>query len=305
MSIRISVIICTYNRVQFLPQTFEALAEQTLSPDCFEIILVDNNSRDNTPDICSDFRINNPDLNFKYVLETRQGLSFARNRGIMESHSDLLVFIDDDAFPEKEYLYNILRFFESNPDAAAAGGRIYPLFESKRPAWMPDILMSLVSVIDLGDKVCLFKKKFPIGANMVFRKATIQKYGPFNVNLGRRGDNLEGAEEKDLFLKIIGGGENVYYIPDAIVHHVIPDKRLKFDFFCRQAIGIGYSEKVRARNISTTTYFKSLFKEFLKWGVSWFMCFYYCLTFRFSMGWRLIIFRWYVSKGMIFKKNIV
>lgn len=305
MSIRISVIICTYNRVQFLPRIFEALAAQTLSSDCFEIILIDNNSRDKTSDICSDFRINNPHLNFQYVLETQQGLSFARNRGIIESHRDLLVFIDDDAFPEKEYLHNILRFFESNPDAAAGGGRIYPLFEGKRPAWMPDILMSLVSVIDLGNKVCLFKKKFPIGANMIFRRTTIQKYGPFNVNLGRRGDNLEGAEEKDLFLKIIAGKEKVFYIPDAIVHHVIPDKRLTFDFFRRQAIGIGYSEKVRSQNISTTTYFKSLFKELLKWGISWVMCFYYWVTFRFSMGWRLIIFRWYVSKGMIFIKNIV
>lgn len=303
MNPKVSVIICTYNRAQFLPQVLQGLAIQTLAPDLFEIILVDNNSKDQTAEICTDFRQKNPSINFRYVLETRQGLSFARNRGIDEAQSDILVFIDDDAIPEKEYLYHISRFFETTPDAAAAGGRIYPLFESKRPVWMPDILTSLVAAIDLGDHVCLFKKKFPIGANMIFRKSTIRKYGPFNVNLGRRGDNLEGAEEKDLFLRVTKAGEKVYYIPDAIVHHFIPDKRLTFAFFRRQALGIGYSEKVRAKNISRPTYFKSLIKEALKWIVSFLMCLYYCITLRFSMGWRLLIFRYYVTKGL-FKSNI-
>lgn len=303
MNTKVSVIICTYNRAQFLPRVLDGLAVQTLSRDSFEIVLVDNNSKDQTKEVCIHFQQAQPSLSFRYILESRQGLSFARNRGIEEAQSELLVFIDDDAIPEKEYLYNIVRFFESTPDAAAAGGRIHPLFESKRPGWMPDILISLVSAIDLGNRVCLFTKKFPIGANMMFRKTAIQKHGSFNVNLGRRGDNLEGAEEKDLFLRIMGAGEKVYYIPDAIVHHFIPDKRLTFGFFRRQAMGIGYSEKVRAKNISPATYFKSLFKEMLKWGASFLMCLYYCLTLRFKMGWRLLIFRWYVTKGL-FKTSI-
>ena len=304
MNIKVSVIICTYNRVQFLPEAFDSLAAQTLPSENFEIIVVDNNSQDNTTEVCLAFQQTQPSINFRYILETNQGLSFARNRGINEAQSKLLVFIDDDAIPEKEYLHNIVHFFETTPDAAAAGGRIYPRFESKRPDWLPDILISLVSAIDLGDNVCLFKKKFPIGANMILRKETIDKYGSFNVNLGRRGNNMEGAEEKDLFFRIMGDGGKVYYIPNAIVHHFIPDKRLSFEFFCRQAIGIGYSEKIRAKNISSTTYLKSLIKEAIKWGVSGLMCLYYCLTFRIRMGWRLVIFRWYVSKGLLFTSKL-
>lgn len=301
MNLKVSVIICTYNRVAYLPRTLEALASQTVPCQDFEILLIDNNSRDNTPEVCRDFQEKHPELNFRYLVESRQGLSFARNRGIDEAQSDVLIFIDDDAFATPDYLQNTIRFFESTPDAAAAGGRIYPLFESKRPDWLPDILMSLMSVIDLGDQVCLFKKKFPIGANMSFRRKTIQAYGNFNVKLGRRGDNLEGAEEKDLFLKIIAAGEKVYYIPDAIVQHVIPEKRLSFDHFRRQAIGIGYSERVRSQEVSSLAYFKSLFRECLKWGVSWVMCLGYWLTLRFQKGWRLVIFRWYVSKGLLTK----
>lgn len=301
MNLKVSVIICTYNRVAYLPRALEALASQTVPCQDFEILLIDNNSRDNTPEVCRDFQEKHPELNFRYLVESRQGLSFARNRGIDEAQSDVLIFIDDDAFAAPDYLQNTIRFFESTPDAAAAGGRIYPLFESKRPDWLPDILMSLMSVIDLGDQVRLFKKKFPIGANMSFRRKAIQAYGNFNVKLGRRGDNLEGAEEKDLFLKIIAAGEKVYYIPDAIVQHVIPEKRLSFDHFRRQAIGIGYSERVRSQEVSPLAYFKSLFRECLKWGVSWVMCLGYWLTLRFRKGWRLIIFRWYVSKGLLTK----
>ena len=301
MNLKASVIICTYNRVAYLPRTLEALATQTVPCQDFEIVLVDNNSPDNTPEVCREFGEKHPELNFRYLTESRQGLSFARNRGIDEAQSDILVFIDDDAFAAPDYLQNLIRFFEATPDAAAAGGRIYPLFESKRPDWLPEILMSLMSVIDLGNQVCLFKKKFPIGANMAFRRKTIQTYGNFNVKLGRRGDKLEGAEEKDLFLKIRTAGEKVYYIPDATVRHVIPDKRLSFDHFRRQAIGIGYSERVRSRDISSFAYFKSLFREGLKWGVSGVMCLGYWLTFRFHKGWRLIVFRWYVSKGLFTK----
>ena len=301
MNPKVSVIICTYNRVAYLPRTLAALAAQSEPCQDFEILLIDNNSRDGTLEVCREFQYTHPELNFRYMTESRQGLSFARNRGIDEAQSDILVFIDDDAFATPDYLQNLIRFFESTPDAAAAGGRIYPLFESKRPDWLPDILMSLMSVIDLGDRVCLFKKKFPIGANMAFRRKTIQAYGNFNVKLGRRGDKLEGAEEKDLFLKIIAAGEKVYYVPDAVVQHVIPDKRLSFDHFRRQAIGIGYSERIRSKDISSTAYLKSLFREVLKWGVSWAMCFGYWLTLRFRKGWRLIVFRWYVSKGLVTK----
>ena len=265
-------------------------------------MLIDNNSKDRTVEICRDFKEKYPELNFKYILESKQGLSFARNRGLDEAKGELLVFIDDDACPEKEYVQNIIHFFDNTPDAVAAGGRIYPVFESKRPIWMSDILLSLVSVLDLGDKVCLFKKKYPIGANMIFRRDTIQKYGRFNVLLGRRGDNLEGAEEKELFLRIISSNGKVYYIPNVIVHHMIPDQRLSFDYFRRQALGVGYSEGVRVRNISFAVYLNSLFKEVLKWGVTVVLCFYYCLSFRFQKGWRLLIFRRYVSEGLLSKE---
>jgi GT2 family glycosyltransferase len=191
-------------------------------------------------------------------------------------------------------------FYQKTPDAAATGGRVYPNFESKRPRWMSHFLVPLTSALDMGNKVRVFKRRyFPIGANMAFRASIFKKYGNFHVELGRKKLNLAGAEEKDMFYRIMSAGEKVYYIPQAVVHHYIPDHRLTFSFFKRQAVGIGFSERYRAKNISTGEYALSLFLEALKWGATFFLSLFYLITLRPIKAWRLIVFRWYVSSGLL------
>ena len=165
-------------------------------------------------------------------------------------------------------------------------------------------MLSLASTLNLGEHVRLFKKKYPIGANMILRRSTIEKYGDFDVALGRRGNKLEGAEEKDLFYRIRRNGEKIYYIPQAIVYHFVSDKRLEFDYFKRQAIGIGYSEKVRAKRHSSREYLKSITLEIGKWGATFLLCLGYMFRLRFRAGWRLVIFRWYVSRGLFFTSKL-
>ena len=295
----ISVVVCTYKRVGFLVNCLNALANQDFPKDGYEIVLINNNSPDNTEQVCQDFIISNPSLHIQYCLETQQGLSYARNRGIVLSKGEIIAFLDDDAIARPDYLQKMNIFFEDNPQAVACGGRIYPLFESKRPKWMSKYLLALTSSIDMGDKVKRFShKKYPIGANMVFRKFVFEKFGMFDVNLGRRGDNLEGAEEKAIFYKLYQNNLPAYYVPDAIVDHAVPDKRLTYDFFKRQAYGVGYSERIRAKSISQKEYTKSVCKEFAKWGGSFVLFVYYTLTLRPKAGFRLLEYRWFISKKL-------
>ncbi len=297
-----SIIICTYNRIDFLPKALAGLSKQILSANEFEIILVNNNSPDSTDSFCKNFIEQHPDLDIQYEIEYNQGLSYARNKGIELANGEFLIFLDDDAIPIPEYLSHLKTFFNTYPDAIACGGRIYPLFESKRPKWMSSFLLPLTSSIDLGNKVKLFSlNQYPIGANMAFRKDVFQKYGLFDVNLGRRGNNLEGSEEKAIFLQLYKNKGAVYYVPDAIVHHAVPDKRLTYDFFKRQAQGIGYSERIRALSISKIEYTKSIVKELLKWGASFWLCIFYVATFHYQAGWKLLVFRWLVS-SKLFRK---
>ncbi|MDR2293166.1 MAG: glycosyltransferase family 2 protein, partial [Prevotellaceae bacterium] len=91
----------------------------------------------------------------------------------------------------------------------------------------------------------------------------------------------------------------IYYVPDAIVHHYVPDKRLTFDFFKRQSVGIGKSEQIRSKNISKTEYVKSIVREFLKWCASFVLFLFYLITLHPAKAMRLMVFRWYVSKGLL------
>jgi GT2 family glycosyltransferase len=134
---------------------------------------------------------------------------------------------------------------------------------------------------------------------MAVRKKAFDQYGTFHPDLGRKGDSLDGAEEKDFFYRLMAAQEKIYYVPDAIVHHSVPDRRLTFDFFRRQATGIGKSERIRAKNISAFEYLKSIVREGLKWGVSVVLFLFYFLTLRPAKAVRLLAFRWFVSKGLL------
>ena len=101
-SIEITVAICTYNRERYLPQLFESILRQTLAPKRFEIILIDNNSPGNTHELFTQFSHSNPTHLTHYVLETNQGLSYARNRAIKESSAPIITFLDDDAFIDEK-----------------------------------------------------------------------------------------------------------------------------------------------------------------------------------------------------------
>jgi glycosyltransferase involved in cell wall biosynthesis len=299
-STKLSVIICTYNREKYIYNALQSLAENAFPPANHELLVIDNNSTDGTASECGRFHAAFPAVNYRYVVETQQGLSHARNRGIAEASGDILVFMDDDATAEPDYLERMAAFFTQTPSAAACGGRIYPSFESCRPRWMSHFLLSLTSSIDLGDRMKVFsRRQFPVGANMAVRSGIFKKYGLFNPDLGRKGDSLDGAEEKDFFYRLMAAREPIYYVPDTIVHHCVPDRRLTFDFFRRQAQGIGKSERIRAKNISQTEYVKSIIREGLKWGASVVLFTFYLLTLRPAKAMRLLALRWYVGKGLL------
>jgi len=299
----ISIIICTYNRDDFIVKCLDGVKKQTCLKDKYEIVLVNNNSTDSTDKLCLDFKNSNPELNFNYFVEMKQGLSAARNRGIREAKSQLLAFIDDDAIVCPDYVEEIIRFFDNNEDADALGGKILPLYESERPKWMSKFLEPLMSVINLGNADKEFpKNKYPIGANMIVRNSIISKVGDFNENLGRTGKNMLGGEEKDLFNRIRLVGGKIWYSPKPWVYHQVPDKRLTIDFIKKQGIGIGYSEKVRASEIGAIEYLKSIFSEFFKWAASFILFIIYSLQFHFSKALMIIRFRYWVSSGFVAKE---
>ena len=117
--------------------------------------------------------------------------------------------------------------------------------------------------------------------------------------MGRKGNNLIGAEEKDLFDKMVDRGIQIYYLPNAILYHIIPDSKLTEEHFKNLTYSIGKSEKIRTLSISKKKYYSRLFSEVVKWGGSIILWIRFFFTLEFSKGNKLIQFRYNVTKGLL------
>jgi glycosyltransferase involved in cell wall biosynthesis len=300
----ITATISTYNRERYLPQVLESLRKQTLSNELFEIVLVNNNSPGNTEEIAKEFMKSNPQLDISYHLETNQGLSYGRNRGIQEGKGKYITFIDDDAFLADDYLEKIYNYFEGDDSLGAIGSKILLHYEDIIPDWENKYLNSLLGYFNLGDEHKDFSKKdYPRGSNMSFRMDVFDKVGGFNVDLGRKGGNLAGSEEKDIFQRIYKKGDiRVVYVPDALVYHCVPIERTTTEFIKKQATGTGASERIRVKNEGIASIGKRYSAEFFKWGASFMLYFIYLLKGQPAKGKMIIKFRYWVSKALFSRK---
>jgi GT2 family glycosyltransferase len=217
----LSIIIATYNRSQLLKETLENLMAQfsvTLESKSSQVIIVDNNSSDDTRAVAEEFTGKYGCIH--YVIETRQGLSHARNRGIQEAKNDLLIFVDDDVEFEPSWLKEITRLFD-DPKTGMVGGRMLP-FNVDLPSWLPAKYYYLIGVVDLGEEVR--EAPFISGGNIAIRKKVVDNIGNFNVDLGRTGNKLLGGEEVEISLRTKLSGYKIIYNPAAIVLHKISNK---------------------------------------------------------------------------------
>lgn len=242
-SVRISAIICTYRNPDLLKGAIQSLLSQPLPADQYEIVVVDNNSQDETPDVVR--RLDGESaVVVRYVLETRQGLSYARNTGIEAARGEVVAFLDDDAKADENWLSVLLEDYGSDPSIWAVGGKILPIWHTtERPEWWTDEFLGWLSLVDWGDESrALVWPERILGTNCSFRKTIFPELGYFDPNLGRKGAALLGHEETELQQRIHLSNKTVYYEPTAIVYHHVPAERLTEDYFLRRQLGASRSE---------------------------------------------------------------
>ena len=297
----ISVIICTYNRDKYIYNVLKSIAEGSFPAAGYEIVLIDNNCTDNTHAEVNRFCADYPDVTLRYFVETRQGLSNARNRGITESNGEILVYVDDDATVNTEYLAAYSRWFDTHPATDAAGGPIIPHYETgAEPRWMTYFIKRLLTgYLYFGEKPGAFPgENYPGGGNAAYRKRVFEKVGLYNADLGRNGDSLAGGEEKDIFDKMKREGMTFVYLPDAILYHSIPAYKLEPDYFNRLTVSIGRSERARTMRIGKKSYRNRKLSEAKKWAATLVLWCFYLVTFRPQCGNMLIRFRSNVTRGL-------
>jgi glycosyltransferase involved in cell wall biosynthesis len=244
VSLRVSVIICTYNpRRAYLQRVLEALAAQTLPKDQWELILVDNAS---TTPLASEFELNWHPHGIQ-VREEKQGLTAARLCGIAQASADCLVFVDDDNVLEQDYLKHTVEILQQQPSLGAIGGKSLPEFEIPPTPWVQDFSACL-ALRDLGNQVQIAQPVLPvtqypafapIGAGLVIRRPAAEVYAQkviydqSRLALGRTGQQLTSGEDNDIVLTLLEAGWGVGYFPQLHLTHLISANRLTTEYLAR------------------------------------------------------------------------
>jgi glycosyltransferase involved in cell wall biosynthesis len=302
--IKISAIICTYNREKYIRQALDSLVAQTLAMEHFEIVVVNNNSTDRSEEEILGFRKDHPEVNFVYVTETNQGLSFSRNRGVHESSGAWVTFLDDDAVAAPDFLQKCVDYSNKYPNLLAFGGKIIPRFVDGKPKWYIKYYWGLAGQFDLGDEAfkILYKGKFPCGSNMTFRRSFFDTYGLFNTNLGRKGAILLAGEEKELFSRVKQAERNqVMYFPDLHVEHCVDNTKLNPVYLKKFCFGFAKGEKLEVENAPLGKKISRYLEFTIKAYGAMVIGQLYILTGQFSRGWMLFRFGWWVLLGIWLK----
>ncbi len=240
---KITIILCTYNRCESLAKTLESLCASRFPVLVeWEVLVVDNNSSDQTREVVADFCRRYPGR-FRYLFEAQQGLSYARNAGIRESQGEIVAFTDDDIIVEPDWIWNLTSALHVG-EWAGAGGRIIPVWLEPPPRWLPtDDLSALgpFGAFDLGAEAGPLSRP-PYGGNMAFRREAFEKHGDFRSDLGRSGSNLQGREDLEFANRLLARGERLRYESDAVVRHMIPESRTRASYVLRWWYWYGRSE---------------------------------------------------------------
>jgi glycosyltransferase involved in cell wall biosynthesis len=239
---RASIVICTYNRAELLRETLEAL--QAMDPvDDFEteIIVVDNNSSDETPAVVAE-AAREARIPVVYLHERRQGKSFALNHALVHARGDVVALTDDDVLPAADWLARIVANFRSH-DITFVFGKVLPRWGMKPP---PELLSPRardiwgpLAIVDYGETPEPYRcenlwQRLPIGANLAFARTALVAIGGWRTDLGKVNNTLISGEDHEIFMRLrrfdLYSGR---YDPRITVRHVVPANRLTREYFRR------------------------------------------------------------------------
>ena len=227
--LRISVVICTYNRTELLALALDSLGKQTLDAARYEILVVDNNSTDDTRAVVMEFM---PRVNVRYILERRQGLSHARNRGYQEAQGTYIAYIDDDVKVPPHWAETIKTLGEERAPTVM-GGPIIPFYLTEKPAWFKDSYEQLLNYGAQPRQLEPHEEVF--GGNFIIRRTVLEAVNGFDPTLGMKGDAIAYGEESKLLQKIrqVQAEVTVYYHPELYVYHLVRAEKMNLFWLAR------------------------------------------------------------------------
>jgi glycosyltransferase involved in cell wall biosynthesis len=246
--VRASVIIPTRNRADILGRCLESLTRQTLTPEAFEVLVIDNGSKDHTANIAKKYT---GSLQITYAYAPEPGLHIGRHAGLRRAQADVLIFTDDDIEAEPTWVEAVVETFQ-DPKIALIGGNNYPNFEVDPPPWLlhwwqqrkhRGHALNSLSILDFGEGVFEIDPGYVWGCNFSIRR---------NVLLKARGFHPDGVPAERLRFR--GDGET--YVSDVVrnsglrtvfnsrasVRHRVSENRMTRTYIEQRAYAQGISD---------------------------------------------------------------
>lgn len=257
----ISVIIPTYNRADLLALATKSLCLQDFPCEQFEVLVVDNDSTDNTKQVVEETIAVHASHQIRYLYEPMPGLLSGRHRGALEAKGDILTFIDDDIEADSNWLQAIKETFD-DPSVQIVGGRNLPKYESPPPEWLEWFWSDLpygrtcayLSLLDFGNQMRVIDTYFVWGLNFSIRKQALFDLGGFHPDcIPKHLQHFQGDGELGLAQRAKQYGYNAIYNPAALVFHWVPKDRMSYEYFDQrcfyQGVCDSYSEIRRTQAI--------------------------------------------------------
>ncbi|MCU1321076.1 MAG: hypothetical protein JWM43_725 [Acidobacteriaceae bacterium] len=241
---KLDIVVPTYNRSGLLRKTIASLLAATV-PDGLEvqIIVVDNNSSDDTEQVAREYPV-------QYVRERMQGLSSARNGGIAAGTGDLIGFIDDDEEVAKDWIEVVYREFQ-DPSVQFIGGPYLPNWSAASPNWLPpgyNAAIGIVTAKQRGPMDAAFQGNL-MGGNAVMRRSVFDKVGLYSAKLGRSGKGLLSEEDAEFYGRLKAAKIHGLHVPDLLILHYIPESRLTRSYHRKWAYWRAVSQGYLAREV--------------------------------------------------------
>ncbi|MEC4816578.1 MAG: hormogonium polysaccharide biosynthesis glycosyltransferase HpsE, partial [Scytonema sp. PMC 1069.18] len=249
MKMDLTIAIPTYNGESRLPELLNRLYKQVETETfTWEIIIVDNNSTDNTAQLIKTYQEKwQQHFPLKYCFEARQGAAYARQRAVEEAKGELIGFLDDDNYPLFNWVAQAYEFGQKYPQAGAYGSQIHPNWEVEPPKDFHRIAPFL-AITERGNKPLLYqphKKLLPPSAGLVVRRQAWLENVPSRCILtGRVTGNMLTSEDIEMLSYIQKGGWEIWYNPEMEIYHQIPHWRLEREYLLPFFRGIGLSRCV-------------------------------------------------------------
>ena len=253
---KIDVVICTYNRSGMLGKCVESVLRADVPPGVsVEVIVVDNNSSDDTEKVVKGFgpgRANG--MKVTYLFEGKQGKSYALNSALAAATGDVVAFTDDDITVDASFFKEMAGAVLRYPGCGCFGGRIVAVYPEVMPSWLDlkgsmKFLKSVYVDLDNGDKDAEYGNGVlsnPGGANMFFTREALERNGPFRTDLGPTGRELGFSEDTEFCRRFQDRGELSMYISGVAVYHPVHRERLEKEYLLKWLYRCGKSEVRRA-----------------------------------------------------------